>query len=256
MKIAIGSDHAGFHYKTKIREHLIELGHEVQDFGTCDDKPDDYPDRIRPVAEAVANGNYEIGIVLGGSGNGESMVANKIKGIRCAVCWDETSARLAKAHNNANIISLGQRMMTIETALLIVDTWMSTRFQGGRHLRRIQKIEENEMNPFKEKQCVPCRVGLPPLSESEEDYLKKEVATWTLDRTNIHQLQKSYRFSDFNEAMHFVNKVADLVNLEDHHPNICIQYNQVDLKIYTHKIGGLHENDFILASKIDDLYKK
>lgn len=142
MKIAIGSDHAGFEYKEKIREYLIRLGHDVRDFGTYNNNPDDYPDRIRPVAKAVANGDNELGIVMGGSGNGEAMVANKIKTIRCAVCWDESSARLAKEHNNANMISLGQRMMTIETALLIVDTWLSARFQGGRHLRRIQKIEE------------------------------------------------------------------------------------------------------------------
>ncbi len=142
MKIAIGSDHAGFEYKEKIREHLIGLGHDVRDFGTYDNHPDDYPDRIRPVAKAVAKGDDEVGIVLGGSGNGEAIVANKIKGIRCAVCWNESSARLAKEHNNANMISLGQRMMTIETALVIVDTWLSARFQGGRHLRRIQKIEE------------------------------------------------------------------------------------------------------------------
>ena len=142
MKIAIGSDHAGFEYKEKIREHLIKLGYDVRDFGTYDNLSDDYPDRIRPVAKAVAKGDDEVGIVLGGSGNGEAIVANKIKGIRCAVCWDESSARLAKEHNNANMISLGQRMMAIETALVIVDTWLSTRFQGGRHLRRIQKIEE------------------------------------------------------------------------------------------------------------------
>jgi len=142
MKIAIGSDHAGFEYKEKIREYLARLKHDIRDFGTYDNNQDDYPDRIRPVAKAVAKGDYELGIVLGGSGNGEAIVANKIKGIRCAVCWNEFSARLAKEHNNANMISLGQRMMPIETVLVIVDTWLSAQFQGGRHLRRIQKIEE------------------------------------------------------------------------------------------------------------------
>src|SRR5262245_26263566 len=129
MKIAIGSDHAWFQYKEKIREHLISLGHEVRDMGTNSDAPVDYPVYIRPVAEAVTRGDVERGIVLGGSGNGEAIVANRVKGIRCAVCWNTKSARLARQHNDANVISLGQRMMSIKTALEIVDTWLSTPFQ-------------------------------------------------------------------------------------------------------------------------------
>jgi ribose 5-phosphate isomerase B len=142
MKIAIGSDHAGFEYKEKIKSLLSELGYIVNDFGTYSEQPVDYPLFIRPVALAVASGEAERGIVLGGSGNGEAMVANRVKGIRCALCWNIESARLARQHNDANMISLGQRMMTPEVALEIVRTWLETPFEGGRHVRRIQLIDE------------------------------------------------------------------------------------------------------------------
>jgi len=142
MKIAIGSDHAGFEYKEKIKSLLAELGHIVNDFGTYSEEPVDYPLFIRPVALSVASGEAERGIVLGGSGNGEAMVANRVKGIRCALCWNIESARLARQHNDANMISLGQRMMTPEVALEIVRTWLETPFEGGRHVRRIQLIDE------------------------------------------------------------------------------------------------------------------
>ncbi|GBE05257.1 MAG TPA: ribose-5-phosphate isomerase [Nitrospirae bacterium] len=141
LKIAIASDHAGYQYKEKIKQHLESKGHEIKDFGTDSEQSVDYPLFIRPAAEAVAAGECDQGIVLGGSGNGEAMAANKVKGIRCAVCWDSESARLAREHNNANMISLGQRMMTGETALEIVDTWLSAEFEGGRHERRIEQIE-------------------------------------------------------------------------------------------------------------------
>src|SRR5688572_10550352 len=107
MKIAIGSDHAGFRYKEKIKTLLESLGHSVKDFGTHSDAPVDYPVYIRPVAESVAGGEFERGIVLGGSGNGEAMTANRVRGIRCALCWNLESARLARQHNNANVLSLG-----------------------------------------------------------------------------------------------------------------------------------------------------
>jgi ribose 5-phosphate isomerase B len=142
MKIAIGSDHAGFQYKERIKGFLQKLGHEVRDFGTFSEAPVDYPLFIRPVAEAVARGEFERGVVLGGSGNGEAMVANRVKGVRCALCWNVESARLGRQHNNANAISLGQRMMTIETALEIVRTWLDTPFEGGRHQRRIELIDQ------------------------------------------------------------------------------------------------------------------
>lgn len=142
MKIGIGSDHAGYRYKEEIKKYLAQQGHEVKDFGTNSEMTVDYPAFIRPVAEAVARGELERGIVLGGSGNGEAMVANRVKGIRCALCWNEESARLGRAHNDANMISLGQRMMPLETALAIVRIWLDTPFEGGRHVRRIQMIDE------------------------------------------------------------------------------------------------------------------
>jgi ribose 5-phosphate isomerase B len=141
MKIAIGSDHAGFQYKEKIREYLQAKGHSVTDFGTHSDQPVDYPLFIRPVAEAVARGEFERGVVLGGSGNGEAMVANRVKGIRCALCWNADSARLGRQHNDANVLSLGQRMVSLETALEIVQIWLDTAFEGGRHQHRIDLID-------------------------------------------------------------------------------------------------------------------
>lgn len=142
MKIGIGSDHAGFEYKEKIKPFLQSLGHEVRDFGTDSLAPVDYPRFIRPVAEAVAAGQCERGIVLGGSGNGEAMVANRVRGIRCALCWNLESARLARAHNDANLLSLGERVVPLELALQIVKVWLDTPFDGGRHARRIQEIDQ------------------------------------------------------------------------------------------------------------------
>lgn len=141
MKIGIGSDHAGFEYKEEIKKFLTGLGHEVQDFGTDSNAPVDYPLFIRPVAEAVANGVTERGIVLGGSGNGEAIVANRVKGVRCALCWTVESAHLGRQHNDANVISIGQRMIPLELALEIVKEWLNTPFDGGRHLRRIREID-------------------------------------------------------------------------------------------------------------------
>jgi len=141
MKISIASDHAGYAYKSEIIKRLENRGFSVVDHGTDSEDSVDYPDFIRPAAISVAKGESDAGIVLGGSGNGEAIAANKIRGIRCAVCWSVESARLAKEHNNANMISIGQRMVTLETALAIVDTWLRTSFAGGRHIRRIEKIE-------------------------------------------------------------------------------------------------------------------
>jgi ribose 5-phosphate isomerase B len=144
VKIAIGSDHAGFDYKEKIRSLLKELGHEAHDFGTFSTEPVDYPVFIRPVAEAVARGEFDRGIVLGGSGNGEAMVANKVKGIRCALCWSLDTTRWARQHNDANVLSIGQRTIPVELALDIVKVWLDTPFAGGRHLKRIQQIEPSK----------------------------------------------------------------------------------------------------------------
>ncbi|MEA3212561.1 MAG: ribose 5-phosphate isomerase [Chthoniobacter sp.] len=140
MRIAIGSDHAGFEYKVRIIEMLISDGHEVRDFGTHSADPVDYPLFIAPTAEAVSRGECERGIVLGGSGNGEAIVANKIRGIRCALCWSVETARLARQHNDANVISLGQRTLAPELALEIVRVWLGAAFEGGRHAGRISEI--------------------------------------------------------------------------------------------------------------------
>ena len=109
MRLAVASDHAGFRYKSLVADHLRRAGHDVVDFGAHVEDPSDYPDFIRPAAEAVAAGRCERGIVFGGSGNGEAMAANRVRGVRCAVCWNTESARLARAHNDANMIALGQR---------------------------------------------------------------------------------------------------------------------------------------------------
>ncbi len=139
--IAIGSDHAGFAYKEKIKFMLLEEGHTVKDFGTASNAPCDYPDFIRPVAEAAARGNYERGIVLGGSGSGEAIVANRVRGVRCGLCWTEQTAIWNRSHNDGNVLSLGQRTIDEETALKIVKTWLAAEFEGGRHLARINKID-------------------------------------------------------------------------------------------------------------------
>ncbi|HEY5779524.1 MAG TPA: ribose-5-phosphate isomerase [Terrimicrobiaceae bacterium] len=144
MKIAIGSDHAGFSYKQRIIEHLKEKGHEVVDFGTHSADSTDYPLWIIPTAEAVVRGEAELGIVLGGSGNGEAIAANKVKGVRCGLCWNDETAELSRQHNNANVLSLGQRMISIEIALRIVDTWLNSTFEGGRHAGRIEQLARYE----------------------------------------------------------------------------------------------------------------
>jgi ribose 5-phosphate isomerase B len=141
FSIAIGSDHAGFAYKEKIKAMLLADGHTVRDCGTKSEAPCDYPDFIRPVAEAVARGEVERGIVLGGSGNGEAIVANRIRGVRCGLCWTEQVAIWNRSHNDGNCLSLGQRTITEEEAFKIVRVWLSTPFDGGRHLARIQKID-------------------------------------------------------------------------------------------------------------------
>src|SRR5918995_2741813 len=142
MKIALGADHAGFRYKERIKGHLeASGGHDVTDFGTDSTEPIDYPIMIRPVAEAVAAGRFDRGIILGGSGNGEAIVANRIPGVRCTVCWNVESARLARQHNDANILSLGERLIPEAELLPIVMVWLATEFEGGRHARRIALID-------------------------------------------------------------------------------------------------------------------
>jgi ribose 5-phosphate isomerase B len=142
--IAIGSDHAGFQYKEAIIEHLRAKGYEVADFGTRSEESCDYPRFIRPVAEAVARGEYPRGIVLGGSGNGEAIAANRVKGVRCAIAWSEDTARWARLHNDSNCLSIGQRTVTVEQALRLVDLWLETPFEGGRHMPRVHLIDHPE----------------------------------------------------------------------------------------------------------------
>jgi ribose 5-phosphate isomerase B len=141
VKIAIASDHAGYRYKSLLVQHLGALGLEVQDYGTTSTESVDYPDFIRLAAEAVASGRSERGIVLGGSGNGEAMAANRYRGVRCALCWNEESARLSRLHNDANMISIGERMIAEASLFPIVDMWLNTAFEGGRHVQRIRKLD-------------------------------------------------------------------------------------------------------------------
>lgn len=142
--VAIGSDHAGFRYKTLIIEILREEGHTVRDYGTDSEESVDYPLFIRPVALAVARGEFERGIVLGGSGNGEAIVANRVPGVRCSLCWNVESARLARAHNDANVLSIGERMVSEDEMRAIVKEWFAAPFEGGRHTRRIREIDDPE----------------------------------------------------------------------------------------------------------------
>ena len=141
MRIAIGSDHAGFRYKQRLLALLAERGHEAVDLGTGSDAPVDYPAFIRPVAEAVARGDVDRGIVLGGSGNGEAIVANRVPGVRCTLCWSVEAARLARAHNDSNCLALGERLVPPELLAPILDAWLTEPFEGGRHLRRIRQID-------------------------------------------------------------------------------------------------------------------
>ena len=141
MRIAMASDHAGFRYKQEIGRVLTAEGHEVVDFGTDSTVSCDYPEFVIPAARAVAAGECERGIVLGGSGNGEAMAANRVRGVRCALCWDATTARLAREHNDANVLALGARIVGVEVAKDCLHAFLSATFDGGeRHLRRVVKL--------------------------------------------------------------------------------------------------------------------
>jgi ribose 5-phosphate isomerase B len=144
MRVAIGSDHAGFALKGELCTLLDELRVEYRDFGTFDTKPVDYPDFIAPVARAVAKGEYELGVVLGGSGTGEAIVANKVRGIRCVEAADPVTARLGREHNDANVLSMGARIVGIEVARDCLRAFLAGEFQGGRHVARIEKIHRIE----------------------------------------------------------------------------------------------------------------
>ncbi len=144
MRVAIGSDHAGFHLKGDICTLLDEMRVEYRDFGAFGTEPVDYPDLIAPVARSVARGDYERGIVIGGSGTGEAIVANKIRGIRCVEAADPVTARLGREHNDANVLSLGARIVGTEVARACVRAFLEGEFAGGRHEPRIAKIARLE----------------------------------------------------------------------------------------------------------------
>ncbi len=144
MRIAIGGDHAGVILKAEVARLLLELGHQVRDLGTNTPEPVDYPDFCIAVAEVVSRGEADRGIIFGGTGNGEAMAANKVLGVRCAVVHDVTTARLARFHNDANMIALGARIVGLEVAKEIVRTWLTTPFEGGRHILRLEKISKYE----------------------------------------------------------------------------------------------------------------
>ena len=141
MNISIGNDHAGTNYKLELLSYLTTQGHTVTNHGTDDEDSIDYPDTIHPVAEDVSNQKSDIGIIICGSGNGANMTANKHKSIRSALCWNSHIATLARQHNNANILSLPARFISLDEAKEIVDLFLSTDFEGGRHQRRIDKID-------------------------------------------------------------------------------------------------------------------
>ena len=144
MKIALGADHKGFELKEKIKKYLMDLGHQVTDFGTHSTESVDYPDFGFKVAESVAKGDSDFGITICWTGNGMNIVANKVKGIRSALCLNEEMAKLARSHNNANVLALSSKFVSEEEAKKIVDVWLSTEFEGERHVTRLDKIKAYE----------------------------------------------------------------------------------------------------------------
>lgn len=144
MRIALGCDHAGYALKTELSEYLVQRGHDVLDKGTDSEERVDYPRFCAAVARAVVAGEADFGIVMGGSGQGEQIAANKVHGARAALCLDEFTARLAREHNDANVLSLGGRILAPQFAFVIVDTFLETKFEGGRHVKRLEQIREIE----------------------------------------------------------------------------------------------------------------
>ena len=142
MKIAVASDHGGFALKEKVKEHLIERGFDIEDLGTHSEESVDYPVYGKACGEAVASGKADLGVVVCGTGRGISIAANKVKGIRCGLCTSVEMAHLTKQHNNANILALGGRTTEPELALKIVDEWLDTEFEGGRHQRRVDMLDQ------------------------------------------------------------------------------------------------------------------
>lgn len=144
MRIALGSDHAGFPLKQKVAEHLRALGHDLDDVGTFSEETVDYPPFCAAATRSAVRGDADFAMVFGGSGQGEAISANKVHGARAALCHDETTARLARQHNDANVLSLGARFIAPELAMVIVDVFLSTSFEGGRHVPRLDEISAIE----------------------------------------------------------------------------------------------------------------
>ena len=144
MRIALGADHAGYPLKTAVAKHLADLGHDVIDFGTDSEASVDYPSFCAAVGRAVVAGDADRGIVMGGSGQGEAIAANKVHGVRAALCLDEFTARLSREHNDANVLSLGGRILGEAFAMAIVDVFLNTGFEGGRHVARLDQIAQIE----------------------------------------------------------------------------------------------------------------
>jgi ribose 5-phosphate isomerase B len=144
VRVVIGSDHAGFVLKGALAGHLRAVGHQVEDIGTFSTEPVDYPPICADVARRVVRGEGDLGIVVGGSGQGEAIAANKVHGVRAALCHDEYTSRMARRHNDANVLSLGARVVATELALDILDVFLSTPFDGGRHVARIEELAEIE----------------------------------------------------------------------------------------------------------------
>jgi ribose 5-phosphate isomerase B len=140
MRLVIGSDHAGFVLKQEVVRHLEEAGHQVEDIGTFSTAPVDYPPICADVARRVVGGHAELGMVIGGSGQGEAIAANKVHGARAALCHDEYTARLARKHNDANVLSVGARIVATELTFDILDVFLATAFEGGRHVARIEEL--------------------------------------------------------------------------------------------------------------------
>ena len=149
MKVAVGSDHAGFVLKEHLKGYLGELGHEVVDLGTDSEKPVDYPIYCANVARAVVKGDAERGIVMGGSGQGEQIAANKVRGARAALCNDLFTAELSRRHNDANVLAMGGRIVAFGLAEAILKLWLETEFEGGRHVRRLEQVAEIEQGELK-----------------------------------------------------------------------------------------------------------
>jgi ribose 5-phosphate isomerase B len=151
LRIAVGSDHAGFHLKESVRDYLKKKGYEVEDLGTDSTESVDYPDYAAKVARRVAAKQADFGVLMCGTGLGVAIAANKVHGVRAAPCNDTLSAQLARAHNNANVLTMGGRLMDAATAEKILDTWLATAFLGGRHARRVDKITALDNQPLEKK---------------------------------------------------------------------------------------------------------